>query len=159
MATAEYVEMASTLRELYDRAVERGYTRGDIEHAAAAGDPAADARMLGLTKAEAARTTGRLESLRARLEEKYPGPAASAALGGIEAVGGDGMNQTAAAGCRWIPALSTLYNCSRNGTLTTYIRCALVSWSTYCDDLDFTDFLEGVGPASDALGGGGGGAY
>jgi hypothetical protein len=69
------------------------------------------------------------------------------------------MNQTAAAGCRWIPALSTLYNCSRNGTLTTYIRCALVSWSTYCDDLDFTDFLEGVGPASDALGGGGGGAY
>ncbi|MGI9038787.1 MAG: hypothetical protein ACR2GQ_07990 [Gemmatimonadota bacterium] len=181
MATSEYVEMVSTLRDLYDRALARGYSQADIVRAASAGDAELDTRMLGLTAEKAARLTGRLEGLRGSLEVKYPELAEStdpsrgldrsagsggsdtsagiAGFSGIETIAGTDMNATAAAGCRWLPATSYLFSCARNGGLTTYIACAMVTWANYCDDIEFTDFLEGVGPASDALGGGGGGAH
>lgn len=175
MATSEYVEMVLTLRDLYDRALARGYSQADIVRAASAGDAELDTRMLGLTAEKAARLTGRLEGLRGSLEVKYPELAESpgrprglngssglsgiAGSEGIETIAGTDMNATAAAGCRWLPATSYLFSCARNGGLTTYIACAMVTWANYCDDLEFTDFLEGVGPASDALGGGGGGAH
>lgn len=71
----------------------------------------------------------------------------------------DAPPASAVAGCDWRKAAAAQYACAKGGNLVTYVGCALASWANFCSDLDFTDFLEGVGSEGGGLGGGGGGAY